>query len=131
MQAETDITMTDSELGLITGAIVTAGSALGGMIRWSAGIYRAAVERCNKVIEDNTAAMIRMSEMFGRVDVRTVEVRDRVVEIHEEISDVHRAATDGDVTPVEIPPRPTIGRKPTPPAGTYFHSTKRKGSDHE
>jgi hypothetical protein len=109
-------------------ALITAGTAiasgLGLAIRWSAGIVRDAMKDSTLAIRESTAAMVRLAEWLGRVDVRTEDVHSRVVEVHHEISGVHEAvvaapepaangAGDPDVTPVDVP------RRPSTRPGTY------------
>jgi hypothetical protein len=119
--------MADLDGGTLT-AIITAATALasglGIAIRWSAGIVRDAMKDSTLAIRESTAAMVRLAEWLGRVDVRTEDVHSRVVEVHHEISGVHDAvaipdeasangAGDPDVTPVDVP------RRPSSRPGTY------------
>ena len=125
--------LSSGEWTALIGAISTGVAAIGGAIRWSAGIVRDAIaataenhttllKESNQVIRDNTAAFTKVAEALGRVDVRTEDAGKRLAEIHAEVSDVHAAAPqpytqdggpigDSDDTPV------VIGRPQTPARG--------------
>ncbi len=113
--------MTDGQLEIIAGAIVTGCGILGGLVRWSAGIIRSMFTTTLKVIDDNTKAFGKLSEFLGRVDVRTDMTHSRMVEIHSEISDVHSVpippsdfSASEAITPAETPKAKKFARAKTP-----------------